>query len=95
MTRLPPKLNEIEGKVLAALVHAFSSYEGFCYQAFASLSEETGLDRKQVRRACRSLSRKGLAEFGKGLWTDDGEPAGSGYAATQAAADLVLGKAAA
>ena len=75
------KLNDSETKVLAALVEA-SGYEGFGYLGFASLSSETRLDRKKVRRACRSLARKGLAEYGRGLWTEDGELAGSGYAAT-------------
>lgn len=38
-----------------------------------------GTARAGVRRACRSLARKGLAEYHKGLWTEDGEPAGAGY----------------
>lgn len=72
-----------ETKVLRALVEHGTDYCGFCFLNFASISDETGFDRKTVRRACRSLTRKGLAEFGKGLWTEDGEPAGSGYCATK------------
>ena len=52
------------------------------YHAFRSLCCETQLDRKTVRRACRSLARKELTKYGKGLWNEDGEPCGSGYALT-------------
>lgn len=55
---------------------------------FRPLMDETKLTRSEVRRACRSLSRKGLASFSKGLWTDDGEPAGSGYGLSFAGVDL-------
>lgn len=78
-------MSPTETKVLQALVDA-DDYSGFCYLNFASICADTRLERKQVRRACRSLARKGLAEFGKGLWTDEGEPAGSGYCATRKAA---------
>lgn len=81
-------MNANEQKVLVELADHWSSYEGYCYSGFASLCTETGLDRKIVRRACRSLTRKGLAQFGRGLWTEDGEPAGSGYASTKDGAAL-------
>jgi monoamine oxidase len=42
------------------------------------------MNRKRIRRACRSLARKGLAEFHRGLWRESGEPGGSGYGATRA-----------
>lgn len=41
-----------------------------------------GVEPILVRRTVRSLARKGLASFHKGLWTDDGEPAGAGYTLT-------------
>jgi hypothetical protein len=68
-----------EQKVLIALTEEAGDF-GFC--SFKLLQIHTGLDRKIVRRACRSLARKGFAEFQRGLWTEDGEPAGSGYQAT-------------
>lgn len=77
------KLNSDAQKVLAFLVEQYS-YEGFGYCPFGTISANTQLERKVVRRACRLLARKGLAEYGKGLWTEDGEPAGSGYSATRA-----------
>ncbi len=79
MTRAP-KLNEYEAKVLTVLRdHAGD----FGYLSFATISANTGLERKVVRRACRSLTRKGLAEFARGLCTEDGGMAGSGYAAAR------------
>lgn len=69
-------LNVNEQKVLAVL-----SDEGE-YLAFAVIMDRVGLDRKAVRRSCRSLARKGFAKYGRGLWTEDGEMYGSGYCAT-------------
>lgn len=72
-------MSPTEAKVLAFL--AEQDWEFGCYP-FAPIAEATGLDTKQVRRACRSLKRKGLAEFHAGLWHEDGGPAGAGYEAT-------------
>jgi hypothetical protein len=74
-------LNPNEAKVLVELADDYRC--DFGYRGFAYLTRETGLDRKVVRRACRSLARKGLAQYGRGLWSENGEPAGSGYAATK------------
>ncbi len=41
------------------------------------------MDRSEVRRICRHLARKGWTEYGRGLWTEDGEPFGSGYRITE------------
>ncbi|MDE2020539.1 MAG: hypothetical protein KGJ13_09410 [Patescibacteria group bacterium] len=68
-----------ETKVLALLA---SGSEDFGVMSFASIAYFIKLNRKKIRRACRSLKRKGLAEFYRGLWTEDGVPAGSGYGAT-------------
>ena len=80
------KLNDNERKVLAALNY---NEDGICFSGFAFLMEETGLDRKAVRRSCRSLKRKGLAQFASGLWNEDGEPRGSGYAATKEGVEVL------
>lgn len=66
-------------KVLLALE---DSDGDFSYQCFAAISRRCGLNRKRVRRAVRALARKGFAKFAKGLWTEDGDPYGSGYAIT-------------
>ena len=77
-------LNEDEKKVLGALAECDYGWCDYSYMDFAGLSEQTGLDRKAVRAACRSLKDKGLAQFRNGLWTEDGEPAGSGYSLSDA-----------
>lgn len=82
-------LAEPHKKVLAALVDGYFGDHDYCFLAFKRICTETGLDRKQVRRSCRLLARKGLAQFGFGLWNDDGNVAGSGYAATRDGAALV------
>lgn len=53
---------------------------------FAGIMTESGLERGEVRTACRSLRTRGFAEFSNGLWGEDGQPAGSGYAITAAGA---------
>lgn len=40
------------------------------------------MGRKEVRDACRSLRNKGLAQFVRGLMTEDGQVAGAGYCIT-------------
>jgi hypothetical protein len=72
-----------EMKVLGALAEAYSDYEDFCFLSFAGIAARSDIDPKLIRRTVRSLARKGLAKYGRGLWTDDGEMAGSGYACTK------------
>lgn len=73
------KLNDNERKVLRVLTEEGSDFGVMC---FASIGERVRLKRAVIRRACRSLRRKGLTEFHRGCWTEDGAPYGSGYAAT-------------
>jgi hypothetical protein len=74
------RLSERETKALAALCEV----EGdFAFMSFASIARRSGLHSGDVRRTVRALARKGMAQFGKGLWCDDGRPAGSGYCATE------------
>ena len=76
------KINENERKVLETLVHRNSETGEIAYMYFRNIAAETKLELKQVSRACRSLRKKGLAEFMRGLFSDDGMAAGSGYGAT-------------
>jgi len=78
------KLNEIEIKVLHELAQAERQE---CCMYFRGIVSNTKLELKQVRRACRSLARKKLAEYVRGLMDEDGQVAGSGYTATQAGVD--------
>lgn len=79
-------MSPTERAVLSELVVSGSFYRGF-----APLMAATGLDRNVVRRCCRSLARKGYAEFARGLWDEDGGPAGSGYRASVMGASIVKG----
>lgn len=74
-------MSPTELKVLEALVDGCG---GGLYWPFDPIARHAEIERAAVRRACRSLARKGLAEFASGLWTEDGDPAGSGYRATKA-----------
>lgn len=85
------KLNQHEMKVLRFLFNRGidSYFDDFLFFGFAPIARGTKLKRNEVRRACRSLTRKGLARFQRGLWNEDGGPAGSGYGATRAAKDVL------
>lgn len=81
-------LREPHRKVLAFLAEEFDEFGmGYCH--FAHIASETAIDVKQVRRSCRLLARKGWAHYGRGLWTEDGEPMGSGYSATKAGVEAL------
>jgi RIO-like serine/threonine protein kinase len=75
------KLTENHRRVLKALD---TQSEDFSYLNFAHIARRAEIDRKLVRRNVRHLARIGLAQFASGLWTEDGEPAGGGYAITAA-----------
>lgn len=77
------KLNENETKVLKVLSNIKSYGYGDVYYCFQPICKRTGLNRQQVRLACRSLARKGLAKYSRGLWSEEGEPRGAGYTATE------------
>lgn len=78
------KVTENEMAILKILVEEYdtSDWGETGYYPFAPLEKKTGLDRRHVRLACRSLKRKGLAQFAKGLMTEDGM-GGAGYGATK------------
>lgn len=65
------------------------TYPGECCVPFLPLQDFTGYDRKTVRRHVRALARKGLAEYFRGLWTDEGQPAGAGYCITNTGIEAV------
>lgn len=84
------KLNDNERKILEIMAESYDS-SGWAetgYFHFKGLEKQTKLDRRHVRLACRSLARKGLAEYLKGLWSEYG-PAGAGYGATEKGASFI------
>lgn len=78
-------ISDLQKKVLEELCVC---EEGYCMY-FRSIASHTKLEERQVRLACRALKRKGLAEYVRGLFDDDGMVAGSGYAATDAGRKLI------
>jgi hypothetical protein len=68
-----------EARVITAL-----SEHGDNYLSFQHIAEGARLTRDEVVPIVRDLAKRGLAKFARGLWTDDGEMYGSGYALTQA-----------
>ena len=83
------KVTILEKKVLALLAKVTRTDGEICV-GFEYLSGmEYNFDVKEVRRGCRSLRRKGLAEFYRGLMTEDGQVAGSGYCISSKGCDLV------
>lgn len=71
-------LTDSELDCLEALV----GHADFCLPFKAIAVYVGGLDISEVRGGCRALASKGLAFFQRGLMTEDGEMAGSGYGIT-------------
>ncbi len=85
-----PKLTSEQRKVLRALESYADGYCGdFGYVGFGPLARRTKMPRKTVRRVVRALARKNLAHFARGLFTEDGTVAGSGYCCTRAGAEAL------
>lgn len=82
------KVNDIERKVLRVLADEYHPEEWSAY-SFKGLTGQTKLELKDVRRACRSLAKKGLAAYERSLVDCDGMMAGSGYRATEEGAALI------
>lgn len=76
------KLSEREEKVLNVLAYYRDDEEERCVY-MKTIAEETKLTVVQVRRSVRALARKGLAEYHRGLFDEDGKVAGSGYCASE------------
>ena len=81
-----PSPDRSDRKVLTAMAES----EGYFFN-FAALTCETRMDRREVRRIVRHLARRGLTEYAKGLWNEDGEPCGAGYRITNAGMDALVG----
>lgn len=79
------KLNDNEKKVLTFLVEGNGRYHDYddTFWSFSPICDYTGLERRIVRIACRSLKRKGLADFTIGLCSEEGDFMGAGYGVTR------------
>ncbi|UXO93803.1 hypothetical protein Pan1_88 [Pseudanabaena phage Pan1] len=81
--RIPQILGMLEDEVLTYIwEHARNSSFGPDGIAFGLRLFENVLPREVARGVLRNLRDKGHLVFMRGLWTEDGEPAGAGYALT-------------
>lgn len=85
----PPRLpmSAMQTKCLSALACLSRPHGEYCL-SFWPIEQATELSRRDVKRSVRALFRKGLAEFHKGLCTEDGEFAGAGYCITPAGMEI-------
>ena len=72
----------LERAVLAELVDVGSQSPETNFVGLAYLTRKTGIGGDLVRAIVRQLRDKGLAIYHAGLWSEDGEPRGAGYAAS-------------
>ncbi|MFD1328254.1 hypothetical protein [Mycoplana ramosa] len=75
------KLHGYEAKAMQAWRDASEEFGVLCFRAIATRAE---IDASKVRRAVRGLARKGLVEFVRSSFTEDGETYGAGYKPTAA-----------
>ena len=75
-----PSVSERQMRALKALARNYDSDANCLY--FSTIAQRSGLTKQQARHAARALTRKGLAEFVRGLFDDEGLVAGSGYCCT-------------
>lgn len=82
------KLSLMEAKALSAWDQCEVGF-GFGFKVAANLS---GVEEHRIRRAVRSLARKGAVEFKRCLWDEcDGEMLGAGYVLTKAGFQALRG----
>lgn len=72
------QLTDLERRVLDAFGEHTQKDGELCI-GFKALSKHTNLDTKTLTTVCRKLRALELVEFYRGLFTEDGEVAGSGY----------------
>lgn len=73
------KLMGFEAKAITAWNSTSEDFDTLNFKDVASLSN---IPLHNVRRAVRGLARKGLTEYARFTWTDDGEAYGAGYRIT-------------
>ena len=88
---LVTKVSEREQAVLNILANHYENDEANClYMSY--IANELKLEISQVRRAVRSLARKGLAILERGLMDYDGYLQGGGYRSTSGGYELIKSK---
>ena len=82
------KVSDRELEVLKVLAESYHDVDDWGALYLRGITAETKLDTGQARRAVRSLARKGLAQYERGLVDEEGMMAGAGYRATAAGKKL-------
>lgn len=80
------KISENQRRCLLVMAEIYG-HESDCYY-MRHIAKQTGMEQRLVRIAVRALARKGLAEYVRGLFNEEGSVAGSGYRATTAGWEL-------
>jgi hypothetical protein len=76
----PLRISQRERTLLTAMQkHTHDLGWGWSFQGLSHISD---LPLGQIRRTVRSLARKGLAQFQRVMWAENGQPVGAGYALT-------------
>lgn len=83
MTRISAALAAFDLHILETLASAWNDGGDWVALPLKCLVTHE-ISRDMARAICRSLRTRGYAEFKRGLWTEDGEPAGAGYTITKA-----------
>lgn len=61
--------------------------EDYSILSFKAIAHRAEMDISKVRRAVRGLARKGLVEFSRVSWSDEGVVGGAGYGLTKDGVD--------
>lgn len=86
----PIRVSARELKVLVVLESHFTNeFDDWRAVYFRTIARESGIEPHLVRRVVRSLARKALARYERGLMNEDGGTAGAGYRCTQAGHDFL------
>jgi hypothetical protein len=83
--RTPPQL--VDELCLRTLDNMISDPE-YCTRT-DGMAKSMGIDKDMVIALLRELKRRGHADFFRGLFTEDGDVAGAGYAPTRAGLDAL------
>lgn len=75
-------------RVLRSLAQQTTPHGEWCVY-FTHIENDTEMDRKTVRRCCRYLKKRDLAEFHRLFSDDDGMAKGSGYCVTVAGLEVL------
>lgn len=75
----------LERAVLAVLIDVGDRNPEANFVGLRRVASETGIGTELVRAILRQLRDNGLAVYSAGLWSEDGDPRGAGYAASETA----------